>query len=194
VPLIGALPKALRVSSEATALTTVVREIPNRAAIRAFGTPSPASRRINAQSSKVITLQSSSVHFSSVVDRPGTMDHAVEAGAQRVRDHLRRPIPGRRYLLMETAGNTVSQIDPAAFEFSLGLSTPPAIGAKIRAADSSERRNGEVLLAAVSGRLVGVGGPAGRSGAPIRGRGSSLRAGGMPGISRRRRRSAATSS
>ncbi|MCO7204630.1 hypothetical protein NH287_14145, partial [Microbacterium sp. CnD16-F] len=30
-----------------------------------FGTPSPASLRINAQSSKVITLQSLSVHFSS---------------------------------------------------------------------------------------------------------------------------------
>ncbi|MER3392590.1 MAG: hypothetical protein RIC81_08760, partial [Microcella pacifica] len=36
------------------------------AAIRAFGTPSAANLRINAQSSKVITLQSSSVHFSSV--------------------------------------------------------------------------------------------------------------------------------
>ena len=33
--------------------------------------------------------------------RPGTMDHAVEASAQRVRDHLRRPIPGRRNLLMK---------------------------------------------------------------------------------------------
>ena len=51
-------------ASEATALITVVREIPNRSAIRAFGTPSAASLRINAQSSKVITLQSSSAHFS----------------------------------------------------------------------------------------------------------------------------------
>ncbi len=41
------------------------------------------------------------------------MDHAVEASAQRVRDHLRRPIPGRRNLLMETAGNTVSETDPS---------------------------------------------------------------------------------
>ena len=48
---------------EATAFTTVVREIPNRSAICFFGTPSAASRRINAQSSTVITLQSSSVHF-----------------------------------------------------------------------------------------------------------------------------------
>ena len=40
------------------------------------------------------------------------MDHAVEASLERVRDHLRRPIPGRRNLLMNTAGNTVSEIDP----------------------------------------------------------------------------------
>jgi hypothetical protein len=38
--------------SDATALITVVREIPSLLAIWAFGTPSPASRRINAQSSK----------------------------------------------------------------------------------------------------------------------------------------------
>ena len=50
--------------SELTALITVVREIPNRSAICAFGTPSAASLLINAQSSKVITLQSLSVHFS----------------------------------------------------------------------------------------------------------------------------------
>ncbi len=33
--------------------------------------------------------------------RQGTMDDAVEASAQRVRNHLRRPIPGSRNLLME---------------------------------------------------------------------------------------------
>ena len=51
-------------ASELTALITVVREIPSRCAIRAFGTPSAASLLISAQSSKVITLQSSSAHFS----------------------------------------------------------------------------------------------------------------------------------
>ena len=51
-------------ASEFTALMTVVREIPNRSAIRAFGTPSAASLLISAQSSKVITLQSLSAHFS----------------------------------------------------------------------------------------------------------------------------------
>jgi hypothetical protein len=53
-------------ADEFTALITVVREILNRTAICAFGTPSAASLLINAQSSKVITLQSLSVHFSSV--------------------------------------------------------------------------------------------------------------------------------
>jgi hypothetical protein len=43
---------------------TEVREMPSRSAIRALGTPSAASLLISAQSSKVITLQSSSVHFS----------------------------------------------------------------------------------------------------------------------------------
>ena len=42
----------------------------------------------------------------------GTMDDAVEASAQRVRHHLRRPLPGRRDLLTKTAGNTVSEIVP----------------------------------------------------------------------------------
>jgi NAD(P)H-hydrate repair Nnr-like enzyme with NAD(P)H-hydrate epimerase domain len=40
------------------------------------------------------------------------MDDAVEASAQRIRDHLRRPLAGSRNLLMETAGNTVSETAP----------------------------------------------------------------------------------
>ena len=53
---------------EATAAATVFLAMPNLLAILAFGTPSAASRLINAQSSMVITLQSSkSAHFSSAV-------------------------------------------------------------------------------------------------------------------------------
>jgi hypothetical protein len=51
-------------SDEFTAFVTVLREIPKRSAIRVFGTPSAANLRINAQSSKVITLQVSSAHLS----------------------------------------------------------------------------------------------------------------------------------
>lgn len=36
----------------------------------------------------------------------------ASASFERVRDHLRRPLPGGRDLLMETAGNTVNAIDP----------------------------------------------------------------------------------
>ena len=42
------------------------------------------------------------------------MDGEVEAGAQRVRDHLRRPLAGSRDLLMKTAGNTVTEIVPGS--------------------------------------------------------------------------------
>ena len=44
---------------DATAFATVFREICSRSAICDFGTPSAANLRINAQSSKVITLRSS---------------------------------------------------------------------------------------------------------------------------------------
>lgn len=53
-------------ADDATAFSTVVRELPNRSAICFFGTPSAASLRINARSSKVITLQPSSSHSSTV--------------------------------------------------------------------------------------------------------------------------------
>ena len=42
------------------------------------------------------------------------MDDEVEACAQRVRHHLRRPLAGSRNLLMNTAGNTVSETVPLA--------------------------------------------------------------------------------
>src|SRR5215212_2588437 len=47
-------------------------------------------------------------------ERPDTMDHEMEAGAQRVRHHLRRPLAGSRNLLMKTAGNTVAVTDPSS--------------------------------------------------------------------------------
>jgi hypothetical protein len=50
-------------SVDFTALVTVLREIPNRSAIRVCGTPSAANLLINAQSSKVITLQVSALTF-----------------------------------------------------------------------------------------------------------------------------------
>jgi len=46
--------------------------------------------------------------------RQGTMEHALEASTQRVRDHLRRPLAGSRNLLMEAAGNTVNETVPCA--------------------------------------------------------------------------------
>jgi hypothetical protein len=41
------------------------------------------------------------------------MVDALEAGVERVLDHLRRPVPGSGDLLTEDAGNTVSEIDPS---------------------------------------------------------------------------------
>jgi hypothetical protein len=38
---------------------------------------------------------------------------AVEASPERVRDHLRRPLPGTRNLLAKNAGNTINEIGPA---------------------------------------------------------------------------------
>ena len=70
-------------ASDFTALITVVREIPNLAAIRACGTPSPASLLISAQSSNVITLPmlgcplftGKTVQFSSGVDSSVVVTH-----------------------------------------------------------------------------------------------------------------------
>ena len=45
--------------------------------------------------------------------RSATMGNALEAGTQRLLDHLRRPIPGRRDLLTNNAGNTVNEIVPS---------------------------------------------------------------------------------
>ncbi len=42
--------------------------------------------------------------------RPVPFD--LEAGPERIRHHLRRPVPGRRDLLTQPPGNTVNEIDP----------------------------------------------------------------------------------
>jgi hypothetical protein len=44
--------------------------------------------------------------------RQATMGATLEASPQRLLDHLRRPVPGRRDLLTNNAGNTVSEIVP----------------------------------------------------------------------------------
>lgn len=65
------------------------REIPSRDAIWDFGTPSACNRRINAQSSTVITLQSSSAHFSTVASAqysPGADTNAPFAAIEDFRD------------------------------------------------------------------------------------------------------------
>jgi len=40
------------------------------------------------------------------------MGRTVEAGTERVLDHLRGPVPGRGDLLTDDAGNTVSETVP----------------------------------------------------------------------------------
>jgi hypothetical protein len=45
-------------------------------------------------------------------DRPDPVSDALETRIERIRHHLRRPVPGRRDLLTMTAGNTVREIDP----------------------------------------------------------------------------------
>jgi hypothetical protein len=46
--------------------------------------------------------------------RPATMDHALEASAQRIRHHLRRPDAGSTEPVMRIAAYTLSRTDPWA--------------------------------------------------------------------------------
>src|SRR5215203_6554578 len=73
---------------------TVVREIPSRSAMRDFGTPSAASLLISAQSSKVITLQSLSAHFSPPklfsFRAPPTVAALLVLSSPRAREPMRR--------------------------------------------------------------------------------------------------------
>jgi hypothetical protein len=45
-------------------------------------------------------------------DRPYPVGDPMETRLERIRHHLRRPVPGRWDLLTMTAGNTVREIDP----------------------------------------------------------------------------------
>lgn len=47
------------------------------------------------------------------------MDNALETSSQRIRNHLRRPIPGRGELLNEKARNTVNEIVPSTMQIEL---------------------------------------------------------------------------
>jgi len=49
------------------------------------------------------------------------MDNAVEASSQRIRNHLRRPIPGSGELLNENARNTVNEIVPKGVKIQSAL-------------------------------------------------------------------------
>ena len=70
---------------------------------------------------------------------PGTMDDAVETRDQRVLDHLRRPLPGSRDLLMGTAGNTVRAID-ALFSAAWAVAASEAEGS---ASDENGKADGD---------------------------------------------------
>jgi hypothetical protein len=78
------------------------------------------------------------------------MDHEVEASAERVRHHLRRPLAGSRNLLMNTAGDTVPVTDP-----------DPAVAAAPPASPSVQDWGrccrSCVVVRAASGNLLGAG-------------------------------------
>jgi hypothetical protein len=83
--------------------------------------------------------------------RTDKMGHTVEAGPERLRCYLRRPVPGRRDLLTMTAGNTVHGTDPRS---PLRAS---ALGAKLthRALSRHEARSEGTDLEAKLARAYG---------------------------------------
>jgi hypothetical protein len=120
-------------SVEFTALATVLREIPSRSAIRAFGTPSAANLRINAQSSKVITLPVSSAHFSPgrTAQFSAVIDSIYWSTRQRLDGYPTRPSLSRALRIgrgWSVAGAWLLTIVPV-----LALINPRAIGRRMLA-------------------------------------------------------------
>jgi hypothetical protein len=103
-------------ASEFTALMTVFLEIPNRCAMRAFGTPSAANLLINAQSSKVITLQSLSAHYSPPklfsFRAPSTMAGTLARKGRNGRETRYRPVRGEVSSI--TISSSAAPSDPIA--------------------------------------------------------------------------------
>ena len=78
------------------------------------------------------------------------MGYPLETGPQRVRDHLRRPVPGSRDLLTEDARNTVGETDPNGLSRLVGFAQRVQVGCKVV-------RGGECVGMAVTQRPAAPG-------------------------------------
>ena len=128
-------------SLDATARATVFREIPNRSAIRVFGTPSAANLRINAQSSKVITLQSLSAHFSTGRDA----QFSAVTDTRRVANPTRLAYPAFRGRFNRRSGSR-SWDACSAWLYDVALQPEPHSGRSLGATRLSLARGVEELF------------------------------------------------